>query len=347
MNMTKHLSILVALVALLVTACELRTPPFVGPSDRPDNGGSGTVTPSEPLTDTIGWNVPIEALTVSEARDLCASLESGETTTEKYYVMGFVKKFTNAHADGISTYGNALFYMEEVKGANSSNDFYAFQVYGPGGNKITNPDMVAIGDFVVIYGQLTNYNGTYETVGKGAAYIWKSTNPLCLPQPENVTLLDVALDVSSDLTPFGIANVQGADQTWKYLGGKSGRLVQMNPAGVFNEDWLISPALNVAKITEASLSFEHKIAGELSEDEQSHYTVLVSADYDGNVENVNNATWLELTGVNYNATAFVSSNVLSFPVEVLGNQCYVAWRYNGGDKAWSLRNLKVEGLKVP
>jgi hypothetical protein len=45
------------------------------------------------------------------------------------------------------------------------------------GEKITNPEGVAVGDYVVIYGELTNYNGTYETVGKGAAHIWKSTNP--------------------------------------------------------------------------------------------------------------------------------------------------------------------------
>ncbi len=347
MDKTKLVSILISLIALLVTACELRTPPFVGPSDRPDNGGEDTIIPIEPLSDTVGWNVPIEALTVSEARDLCASLAYGETTSEKYYVMGFVKKFTNNHAEGISTYGNALFYMEEVKGANSSNDFYAFQVYGPGGSKITNPDMVAVGDFVVIYGQLTNYNGTYETVGKGAAYIWKSTNVLCLPQPENVTLLDVALDVATDLTPFGIANIQGVDQMWKYVGGKSGRLVQMNPAGVMNEDWLVSPIIDMAKINEASITFDHKIAGAVDESEYSHYTVLVSADYDGVVENIKNATWIELNGLNYDATTFVSSNVLSLPADVLGDTCYVAWRYNGGNKAWSLRNVKVEGLRVP
>ena len=92
--------------------------------------------------------------------------------------MGYVKKIHSKHADGVSLYGNAQFYIEDVKGANSQNHFLAFQVYGLEGKKINNPDAVAVGDFVVIYGELTNYNGTYETVGKGAAHIWKSTNPL-------------------------------------------------------------------------------------------------------------------------------------------------------------------------
>ena len=130
------------------------------------------------LYDTIGWNIPAEAITVAQAHEICATLESGETTGIKYYVMGYVKKLHSRHTDGVTIYGNAQFYMEDVKGADSSTDLMAFQVYGPNGKKITDPAAVAVGDFVVIYGELTNYNGTYETVGKGSAYIWKSTNPL-------------------------------------------------------------------------------------------------------------------------------------------------------------------------
>jgi hypothetical protein len=137
--------------------------------------------------DTIGWNIPAEAITVAQAREICAALESGETTGTKYYVMGYIKAMHSKHVDGITTYGNAQFYMEDVKGANSQEIFLAFQVYGPNGKKITDPAAVAVGDFVVIYGELTNYNGTYETVGKGSAYIWKSTNPLLEEPSEKPT----------------------------------------------------------------------------------------------------------------------------------------------------------------
>lgn len=129
--------------------------------------------------DTIGWNIPSELLlTVSQAREICMTLASGEKTGKKYYVMGYVRKLHSKHAEGVAVYGNAQFYMEDVRGANSTQDFMAYQVYGPNGKKITNPDAVAVGDFVVVYGELTNYYGTYETVGRGAAYIWKSSNPL-------------------------------------------------------------------------------------------------------------------------------------------------------------------------
>ena len=164
-----------------------------GGSDTPDNGddnggneGGGTTPPVNPGQTTIeipveaqGWNIPAEAIDVLQARAICAALESGATTGTKYYVMGYVKKLHKNHESGVSGYGNATFYMENVKGANSDEDFLAFQVYGLNGQKITDPNAVAVGDFVVVYGELTNYMGdTYETVGKGAAYIWNSTNSL-------------------------------------------------------------------------------------------------------------------------------------------------------------------------
>lgn len=149
-------------------------------------GESGeTLEPEDPKDTELvipeeakAWNIPAEAIDVLKAREICAGLASGATSGTKYYVMGYVKKIHSKHADGVANYGNAQFYMENVKGANSMDDFMAYQVYGLNGEKITDPNVVAVGDFVVVYGELTNYNGTYETTGKGSAYIWNSTNSL-------------------------------------------------------------------------------------------------------------------------------------------------------------------------
>ena len=51
-------------------------PPF-GPIDRPDNG---ELPPPVEAPDTIGWNIPAEAITVAQAREICMGLESGEKT---------------------------------------------------------------------------------------------------------------------------------------------------------------------------------------------------------------------------------------------------------------------------
>lgn len=168
---------LMLLGAISFIACEPIDPidpngPGKQPQDTTTVDSTSTVAP-----DTIGWNIPAECLTVAQAREICAKLESEATTGTKYYVKGWVKKLASKHEEGVTKYNNAVFYIEDVKGANSHDDFEAYQVYGPNGSKITSLDQVVVGDYVVLYGELTNYMGTYETVGKGAAYIWKSTNP--------------------------------------------------------------------------------------------------------------------------------------------------------------------------
>ena len=155
-----------------------------------EGGGTGSGETTLVIPDEAkGWNIPAEAIDVLQAREICAGLADKATSGTKYYVMGYVKKLHEKyHESGVSGYGNATFYMENVKGAGSMDDFLAFQVYGLDAQKISDPNVVAEGDFVVVYGELTNYGGTYETVGKGAAYIWNSTNPLIAGDPNVVNV---------------------------------------------------------------------------------------------------------------------------------------------------------------
>ena len=149
-----------------------------------DNWGA-TILNYDIETDTVGWNVPAEALSVAQAREICAGLESGQSTDKAYYVKGYIKKLNSRNAESIPNYGTAQFYIEDVLGAYSSSDFLAFQVYGIDSTKLTDLNSVSVGDFVVIHGNLINYNGTYETVGGGKSYIWKSTNPLLANSDNN------------------------------------------------------------------------------------------------------------------------------------------------------------------
>lgn len=344
MKLLDKLSMLLFTAAVIMfVSCEMAVPPF-GPTDRPDLGGDDD-TVAVVVLDTAGWNVPAEAITVAEARAICSELESGKTTGTKYYVKGFVKKLHSKHASGITDFGNAQFYIEDVSGANSFEDFMAYQVYGPNGEQLTDPNCVAIGDFVVIYGELTNYNGTYETVGKGAAYIWKSTNPLLAPakpKPVEKTLLEESL--TTGLGDFSVANVLGAEE-WKYVGGKT-KAVQMNGKNLENEDWLITPAVDLAGMSEATLTFKHRFSEAVAAEYQAQYTVLVSSDYDGNVENVNKATWVALTGFAYDATSVSESGDIALPAEMIGKKCYIAWKYNCTtvSHTWLLRDVVVKAM---
>ena len=177
MKLNKLFAAFMLIAATVFVGCEPQNPPGGPGNGQGGNEDTTVVTPGAP--DTIGWNIPAECLTVAQAREICEGLADNGTTGTKHYVKGWVKKLANKHAEGISQHGNALFYMVDTKDA--EDDFYAYQVYGIDGQKINNPDAVAVGDYVVIYGELTKYVSEYgttlETVGNGAAHIWKSTNP--------------------------------------------------------------------------------------------------------------------------------------------------------------------------
>ena len=123
------------------------------------------------------WNIPADAIDVLQAREICSSLSNNQSTTSKYYVMGYVQKLDAKHTTNVTQYDNATFYIEQEKGSGSTNNFYAYRVKGLNNQKLTDPNSIKEGDFVVIYGNLTNYKGLYETK-VDQAYIWRSTNPL-------------------------------------------------------------------------------------------------------------------------------------------------------------------------
>lgn len=93
------------------------------------------------------------------------------------YVEGIVSQLVKGGFD--PNYGNGSFFIS-VDGNfydNKDQDFEAYQVNwleGAKWNAETDPQ-IAVGDKVVIYGPLTTYNGTSETQGKGAAYVYSYT----------------------------------------------------------------------------------------------------------------------------------------------------------------------------
>ena len=314
---------------------------------------AGEDKPAEPEELVIpeeakAWNIPAEAIDVIKAREICMSLAAGDSTDQKYYVMGYVKNLHNNHATGVAEYGNAQFYMENIKGKNSQNDFLAFQVYGLNGTKISDPNAVAAGDFVVVYGKLTNYMGnTYETLGKGSAHIWKSTNPLLVetkPEPVEVTLLNE--DLNANFGSMNTVNVVG-EQVWENpmikagKGQKKAPYIQMDGKNTANEDWVLTPELDLTGMSEATLTFESKFTTEVSAEHQKQYTVLVSST--GDVTKAED--WTELSILPYDATTFTPVTV-AVPEAMIGKKCYIAWKYTCQETshAWQLRTVTVKAM---
>jgi hypothetical protein len=314
---------------------------------------AGEDKPAEPEELVIpeeakAWNIPAEAIDVIKAREICMSLAAGDSTDQKYYVMGYVKNLHSKHAEGVAEYGNAQFYMENIKGKNSQNEFLAFQVYGLNGTKISDPNAVAAGDFVVVYGKLTNFMGnTYETLGKGSAHIWKSTNPLLVetkPEPVEVTLLNE--DLNANFGSMNTVNVVG-EQVWENpmikagKGQKKAPYIQMDGKNTANEDWVLTPELDLTGMSEATLTFESTFTTEVSAEHQKQYTVLVSST--GDVTKAED--WTELSILPYDATTFTPVTV-AVPEAMIGKKCYIAWKYTCQETshAWQLRTVTVKAM---
>ena len=268
------------------------------------NTFAATVTIPEEAKD---WNIPAEAIDVLQAREICSKLASGATTGTKYYVMGYVKKIDASHATNVSKYGNASFYIEQVKGANSAEDFYAYRVYGIDGERITNPSTIAVGDFVVLYGELTKYQKNasytpiYETLDR-EAYIWNSTNPLIsgsdTPSGDNtdetngvITITNPDLWTTTEMSQFVGKEVQFTTPFYVTNNSKTGQLT-IAPRRIFNP-------------TNQALPLSTDYHSILSLNEQGTLTLTNVSGYHRIDERVHN---LKVKVNSYNSLSFISGD---------------------------------------
>ena len=96
------------------------------------------------------------------------SLQSGETTTEDYYVKGIISNIKYTFNE---QYGTATFFISK----DGQND-YTFQCYSVFflGNKswVEGNTQIKLGDEVIVCGKLTNYQGTTPETASKKAYIY-------------------------------------------------------------------------------------------------------------------------------------------------------------------------------
>lgn len=109
--------------------------------------GSGTVVDIK--------NTPETAYTVAKANEL---ITAGEGLVNSVYVKGVITKINEVS----TSYGNAEFYINDTN--SEEGQLMTYHCYYLENEKFTAEDQIAVGDNVIIYGQLKNYNGTYEMV---------------------------------------------------------------------------------------------------------------------------------------------------------------------------------------
>ena len=145
-----------AVMALTFASCEDVPSPYGEPTNP-----NATVNAEPAGTGSVD-----DPFNVAAAIAKCKEVGSTESSS-KYYVKGYAASAATADAQ----YGNVSFYMTDSQDGKGKK-FYAFQAAGPDGQKLTEGYTINVGDEVIVYGPIYNYNGsTPETAGKGAAWV--------------------------------------------------------------------------------------------------------------------------------------------------------------------------------
>lgn len=131
----------------------------------PDPDPTPDPTPSEGATGTGTLADPFNFIA---ANDCAGALAQGATTEKDYYIKGKVSEVKYSFD---AQHGTATFFITD-DGEKADNQFQVYSAYYLGNRSWQDGDtQIAVGDEVVIYGKLTNYNGTLETAAK-KSYIY-------------------------------------------------------------------------------------------------------------------------------------------------------------------------------
>ena len=107
-------------------------------------------------------NTPETAYTVAKAHELT---EAGEGLATEVYIKGVVTQIDEVSPQ----FGNATYYINDTKD-NTDGQLMVFRGNYFDGDKFTSEDQLKVGDEVVIYGQLSVYNGEHQVAQGSVIY---------------------------------------------------------------------------------------------------------------------------------------------------------------------------------
>ncbi len=186
-----------------------------------------------------------------------------------------------------------------------------------------------------IRGVMTKYNSDYQ-------YMVRAESDFKLTGARLVPALNE--DFSNGITAWNAFSVTGAQVWAQATFGNPAPCAVMSgysSGNKLNEDWLISPIVNLSSYTSATLTF----------DSSYNYTgaplqVLVSSNYTG-TGNPNLATWTTLSPtLSSGAFAWANSGPVNISAFAGNSAVYVAFKYTSTTSAastWELDNVKVIG----
>ena len=163
-----------------------------------------------------------------------------------------------------------------------------------------------------------------------------------------ITILKETLTTQESFDRFTAVNVTG-DQSW-YCDTQYGAVCSgyRNGQSYANEDWLISPELNLTGYDDVKLTFEHTRGNTAVVNvgvAEGWYKILVTANYTGNPATT---VWVELDANQDISTGWqwVLSGILDIPASAKSENTRIAFRYissNTQSSTWEVRNILITG----
>ncbi len=180
--------------------------------------GEGGDTPSGEAKGTGTLEDPFNAV----AANLEASkLASGTTSDKQYYIKGKVAKIPSNANYGEGKYPTTANYYISDDGEDA-NTFYIYASKYLGNKDYSKGAVLKVGDEVIVFGNITNYNGTYETAqNKNYLYSLNGENGSGGDTPSSdLGTKDNPLTVVKALDVINALSDGGETETEAYVKGK-------------------------------------------------------------------------------------------------------------------------------
>ena len=218
-------------------------------------------------------------------------------------------------------------------------------------NLMDNPDN--LGKHLAVLGKLRTYfgqPGLRDSGGTEADFVLDGG--ITPPDPGTTEYFNQTLTTQSSFSTFSAYSVTG-EQEWYQNAShlEYGAVISgfANNVSYANEDWFISPVIDLSGSTNPILNFEHARGPEGSMNvgvDEGYYTVWVTNDYTVG-EDPNLEQWVELPILNQPTTKwqFVAAGDLVIPAAFKTSTCRIAFRYLSVDGAlatWEIKNVVVK-----
>lgn len=205
-----------------------------------------------------------------------------------------------------------------------------------------------LGKKLKVQGTLEPYNSMAGIKNAKVAYL-DGVKVEEKPLDTDGKILAESLLTQASFDKFTAYSVKG-DEKWTFdakYGAKMSGYVTADSKSYENEDWFITPALNLEGKTEVKIKFDHARGPKGSIEvgvTEGWYKVLVSTDYTEGDPTA--ATWTEVEGITHGTSAwgYVSSGEVALPAAALKANARVAFKYICSDAesaTWEIKNVEI------